>query len=240
MNYYEHHLGDWAAATGHLTWDEDMAYTRLLRAYYHSEQPIQQGQQYRLARATTPAQRRAVDAVIAEFFELIEGHLHQKRADEEIARYQDKQRKAKASANVRWSQSERNANASPNAMRTHSEGNALQTPDTRHQKEKPPKPPASPTASLHRFPPGFDDLWKAYPRKVGKDAASKAFAKRKPDASLLASMLRSVAVQRQSEQWVKDGGQFIPHLSTWLNEGRWQDEPDGAATAVDAVFGGAR
>ena len=40
MNYYEHHLGDWAAATGHLTWDEDMAYTRLLRAYYHAERPI--------------------------------------------------------------------------------------------------------------------------------------------------------------------------------------------------------
>ena len=68
MNYYEHHLGDWAASTGHLSWDEDMAYTRLLRAYYHAERAIPGGQQYRLAKASTPAQRRAVDAVLAEFF----------------------------------------------------------------------------------------------------------------------------------------------------------------------------
>lgn len=138
MNYYEHHLGDWAAATGHLSWDEDMAYTRLLRAYYHHEKPIQKGQQYRMARASTPTQRRAVDAVIAEFFELDAAGecFRQKRADSEIERFQDKQRKAKASAEVRWSQSGRNANASPNAMRTHSEGNALQTPDTRPKEEK--------------------------------------------------------------------------------------------------------
>jgi uncharacterized protein YdaU (DUF1376 family) len=133
LNYYEHHLGDWAAATGHLTWDEDMAYTRLLRAYYHAERAIPQGQQYRIARAATPAQRKAVDAVLAEFFILVDGNHHQKRADAEIARFQDKQRKAKASADARWSQSGRNANASPDAMRTHSEGNAPrhQTPDTR-------------------------------------------------------------------------------------------------------------
>jgi uncharacterized protein YdaU (DUF1376 family) len=125
-----------------------MAYTRLLRAYYHAERAIPEGQQYRLAKASTPAQRKAVDAVLAEFFTLTDGAFHQKRADAEIDRYQDKQRKAKASANARWSQSERNANASPNAMRTHSEGNALQTPDTRHQTPEEKKAPrAARTAS---------------------------------------------------------------------------------------------
>lgn len=136
MNYFEDHIGDYAAATAHLTWDEDMAYTRLIRAYYHSEKPIPQGQAYRLARATTPAQRKAVDAVLAEFFTLQEDGYHQKRCDEEIARYKDKQSKAKRSAQARWgakqTQCEGNANASANAMRTHSEGNAPsnQTPDT--------------------------------------------------------------------------------------------------------------
>lgn len=51
MNYYEHHLGDWAAATGHLTWDEDMAYTRLLRAYYHHEKAKLQRDYIEAARA---------------------------------------------------------------------------------------------------------------------------------------------------------------------------------------------
>lgn len=141
MNYYEHHLGDWAAATSHLTWDEDMAYTRLLRAYYHAERAIPDGQQYRLAKATTPAQRKAVDAVLGEFFALVDGHYHQKRADTEIARYQDKQAKAKRSAEARWNgqrpQSVRNANASPDAMRTHCDGNAHQTPDTREEQKLP-------------------------------------------------------------------------------------------------------
>jgi hypothetical protein len=55
----------------------------------------------------------------------------------EIARYQDKQAKARRSAQSRWgaskTHSEGNANASPDAMRTHTEGNAPQTPDTKHQ-----------------------------------------------------------------------------------------------------------
>jgi uncharacterized protein YdaU (DUF1376 family) len=164
VNYYEHHLGDWAAATGHLTWDEDMAYTRLLRAYYKAESAIQDGQQYRLARATTPAQRKAVDAVLSEFFALVDGHHHQSRADAEIERFQDKQRKAKASANARWAHTERNANASPDAMRTHSEGNAPrahsipQTPDTKEKENAPPSSvaPSKPSASGTRIPADWD------------------------------------------------------------------------------------
>jgi uncharacterized protein YdaU (DUF1376 family) len=155
VNYFEDHIGDYAAATAHLTWDEDMAYTRLIRAYYHSEKPIPQGQAYRLARATTPAQRKAVDAVLAEFFTLQDDGYHQKRCDEEIARFQDKQAKAKRSAQARWNakppQSEGNANASPDAMRTHSEGNAPrhQTPDTSNT---PPPPPArAPEPSIEVF-----------------------------------------------------------------------------------------
>lgn len=30
--------------------------------------------------------------------------------------------------------------------------------------------------------------------------------------------------QITSEQWKKDGGQFIPHPTTWLNGDRWEDE----------------
>lgn len=139
MNYFEDHIGDYAAATAHLSWDEDMAYTRLIRAYYHTEKPIPADQTYRLARATTPAQRRAVDAVLSEFFTKQDDGWHQKRCDAEIARFHDKQAKAKRSANARWNpkqlQTDRNANASETHMRTHSEGNAPnhQAPDTRHQ-----------------------------------------------------------------------------------------------------------
>ncbi|WP_343625390.1 hypothetical protein [Roseateles puraquae] len=73
-------------------------------------------------------------------------------------------------------------------------------------------------------PPGFEAFWSAYPRKVGKAAAVKAFAKVAPSEDLLRGMLGAVAEQRQSTQWVKDGGQFVPHPATWLNQQRWLDE----------------
>ncbi|WP_353177608.1 hypothetical protein [Delftia acidovorans] len=80
---------------------------------------------------------------------------------------------------------------------------------------------------------GFTEFWSVYPRKVGKDAARKAFAKRKPDPELLAKMLAAVAIQAKSAQWQRDGGQYIPHPSTWLNEGRW-DDGEGAAQGGDS------
>ncbi len=67
----------------------------------------------------------------------------------------------------------------------------------------------------------FEEFWQAYPRKVGKLAAIKAFSKHNPP---IAQVLRAIETQAKSEAWRKDGGQFIPHPSTWLNEGRWQDE----------------
>ena len=70
----------------------------------------------------------------------------------------------------------------------------------------------------------FENFWKAYPKKVGKDAASKAFAKRKPDDKLLKEILQAVELQKVSDQWTKDGGQYIPNPATWLNQGRWMDE----------------
>lgn len=76
----------------------------------------------------------------------------------------------------------------------------------------------------------FDEFWAAYPKKTGKDAARKAFEKRKPDADLLATMLGVLAAQRNSKDWLKDGGQFVPNPATWLNQGRWQDEVDGGAS----------
>ena len=70
----------------------------------------------------------------------------------------------------------------------------------------------------------FSRFWNAYPRHTGKQAAEKAFLKLNPDETLLGIMLQSLAVWSKSDQWTKDGGQFIPHPATWLNGRRWEDE----------------
>ena len=70
----------------------------------------------------------------------------------------------------------------------------------------------------------FGAFWTAYPNKKAKPAALKAFTKLKPNAELLAEMLKAITAQKQSPQWQKDNGQYIPMPSTWLNQERWDDE----------------
>ena len=75
----------------------------------------------------------------------------------------------------------------------------------------------------------FAAFWAAYPKKVGKGAAEKSFAKYKPDDELTARMIQAVQAARRSDQWQKDGGQYIPNPATWLNQKRWEDEIQPAA-----------
>ena len=70
----------------------------------------------------------------------------------------------------------------------------------------------------------FDEFWKAYPKKKDKAKARKAYAKLKPDTALHKKILTAIEKQKQSEQWQKDGGQFIPLPTTWINGERWEDE----------------
>lgn len=81
--------------------------------------------------------------------------------------------------------------------------------------------PAIDSAEVERR---FQKFYDAYPRHVGRAAALKKFIQINPDEVLLETMLSAVAVQRKTPQWTKDGGQFIPHPATWLNQRRWEDE----------------
>lgn len=139
MNYYERHIGDYIRDTVSLSMIEDGAYNRLMDQYYQTERPLPLDKKmiYRLSRASTTAERKAVDFVLEYFFVREDDGYHQKRINAEIDRYQEKQRKAKASANARWNKSERNANASKAHTKTHMQNacddDAHQAPSTKHQ-----------------------------------------------------------------------------------------------------------
>jgi hypothetical protein len=72
--------------------------------------------------------------------------------------------------------------------------------------------------------PSFDDFWEPYPRKVGKDDARKAWDKatkvRKVDPAVIVAGAKRFAADPNLP-----GKQFIPHPSTWLARGGWDDEP---------------
>ena len=40
--------------------------------------------------------------------------------------------------------------------------------------------------------------------------------------------MAALEAQKKSEDWLKDKGQFIPYPTTWLNQGRWEDEVEPA------------
>ena len=97
---------------------------------------------------------------------------------------------------------------------------------------------------VESLPASFDRFWSAYPRHVGKQAAAKVFGKLAPDDELLGVMLAALGRQRDSEQWQRDGGQYVPHPATWLKGRRWEDEimparvncTEGASSRVTASF----
>ena len=49
----------------------------------------------------------------------------------------------------------------------------------------------------------------------------RAWSKHKPELNKVLSALKA---QKNSEQWKKDNGQYIPLPTTWLNGARWEDE----------------
>lgn len=69
----------------------------------------------------------------------------------------------------------------------------------------------------------FLSFWEAYPRKEAKQMAFKAWQKAK-DRPPITDILAKIEKQRQTDQWKKDGGQFIPMPATYINQSRWDDE----------------
>jgi uncharacterized protein YdaU (DUF1376 family) len=140
MNYYEHHIGDYAEATAHLTFIEDATYSRLIRKCYATEKPlpVEIKLVQRLINARSKEEKNAVVSILNEFFTLTDEGWRQERCDHEITRFKDKQLKARRSAEGRWQSfpsDESHSEITPNkgcernatAMRTHC------SPDTKHQ-----------------------------------------------------------------------------------------------------------
>jgi hypothetical protein len=77
----------------------------------------------------------------------------------------------------------------------------------------------------------FERFWSAYPRKVGKGAAIKAFAKAEKEsddsADLTHRIIISLDVQKRARKKKYERKEFVaewPHPATWINQLRWLDE----------------
>lgn len=86
MIYYHRYPGDYLIGASGLSMIEDGAYTRLVDVYYGKEEPIEHARRYDVGRATKPAEKKAVDDVLARFFYRDGAFWRHERVDEEIAK----------------------------------------------------------------------------------------------------------------------------------------------------------
>lgn len=71
---------------------------------------------------------------------------------------------------------------------------------------------------------GFDEVWTEYPKKESKQDAKKAWLQLQPDAKLKQAIIEALRVRKRTEEWLKEGGKFVPLMATWLHKRRWEDE----------------
>lgn len=70
----------------------------------------------------------------------------------------------------------------------------------------------------------FAEFWELYPKKVAKKTALTSWKRINPDDKLFKQIIQAVTEAKNSDQWKRDGGRFIPNPTTWLNQSRWEDE----------------
>lgn len=145
MHTYTRDLGNYICSTLTLTMAEEGAYIRLLDQYYAGERalPVDRNQLYRMARALTAAERKAVDRVLGLFFAAEEDGYRHGDAERDIGERKEKQARAERIAQARRGRRKAtgdaceddatgDANGHANAMQNGCKTDAHQTPDTNH------------------------------------------------------------------------------------------------------------
>lgn len=229
MHFYQHHLGDYAKDTGHLSMTEHGAYRMLMDHYYSTEMalPADFTSLCRIARASSRIERAAVQRVSSEFFVLSNGVLKHKRIEIEISEY--RRVKQRNSENGRCG-----GRPKRNPLETHSVtsglilGNPNETEAMIHKPVTNPSPKGEENARAKPAKPKVDPdavsrLYNAYPRKVAKPDAIKAITEAletTPEKQIMDALTAWKTVWRQDETELR----FIPHPGRWFRRKEWENE----------------
>lgn len=220
------YVGDYLKDTRHLTAEQHGAYLLLLMSMWAhgGELPSDPKKLARLA-SCTPARWAKIEADVLEFFEVDGDVITQSRLRNEL-------KKALEKSIIRAEAGMRGGKAKSLKDKGAAVANASDLPC--HSSEPEPdttvaNAPVVETRAPKRAgtrpaePEGFAAFWSAYPRRVAKPEAVKAFAKavsRITEDDPLALIL--AGVERALPGWTDKN--FIPHPATWLNHDRWNDE----------------
>lgn len=157
-------------------------------------------------------------ALLSKFIQDEEGLYYNRRAEEEIIKRQTHCDKQRENVNKRWKKDTTD-------IPQHNDGITV-VPTTVIPLENENENTSITSSVKVTREEQFNDWWSVYPKKVGKGAARKSFFKL--PASVIPLLIPATEKQKNSQQWKKDGGIYIPNPATWLNQGRWEDElPEG-------------
>lgn len=76
----------------------------------------------------------------------------------------------------------------------------------------------------------FERLWLSYPeaRRGSKSSALEAFRVDITSQEDADKAMADLEAWKRSDQWCKDGGQYVPYLCNWLERGIWRTKPPEA------------
>jgi uncharacterized protein YdaU (DUF1376 family) len=171
------------------------------------------------------------DGILKKYFTLKDGHFENKRLLKELEIATKLSRKQSENATKRWAAVRENkdladATAMPSQSQSHKNKNIYSAapngaaPDTNGSGNSAKRGgQESEVGDEHLgHPQDFESFWKAYPRRVGRRAAERAFlsAAKRVEPARLISAVRNFKFNTDTK--------FVPHPATWLNQDRWADE----------------
>jgi len=209
---------DWLAGTRGMTAAETGIYITLVAMMYERGEPIPNDTS-RLARlcGTTTAALKSTLSILCDEgkISVVDGALWNDRVGVETEIRRDKSTSAQKSAETRWQKQKQNQHRNDaSELHTQSDRNANQKPDTRED--------ASASLSKEIEREFHDAFWPAYPLKVGKPQALKAYisARKRATFDEITYGLRRYAAERDGQD-----KKFTKQPQGWLNRDGWTDEP---------------
>lgn len=162
---------------------------------------------------------------IHDWYEYTGKLIDQRQAEKE--RSQRRRAAAAASANGN-TDDQQTTDGQPQDGRRKAKGRVDQSRQDQTKESKDPPSPSGEGEAAGRsaIEVRFAEFWSAYPKKVAKQYALKAWKRLKPDADLHDRIMRAVDAQKRSERWRRENGRYIPNPATWLNGGQWENETE--------------
>lgn len=214
MHYYTFHPKDYISKTHFLEPMEDLAYRRMLDYIYLNECHLPDDIDDIAKKISMRTHTDSIANVLQEFFDLTDDGYMNDRAEQEIAKYQEKSEKARKSAQVRWKK--KPSKATKGKGSSQNDANALQTDCEGNANHKPLTTNHEPLTNINI---SFDEFWDLYDYKKGKKSKVEAKWESLKDSDRIAIMDNIPAYKSSTPD-----KQFRKQPMVYLNNEAWLDE----------------